>query len=147
MDAKGPKGKALRQPHFQHHAGSVSEPRPTVKLLCPIPVKDCWKQLKQSALFCSFSSVVLFISFPSSWCPEDRWVSRKEERLFSKNGAGFGSSLHTRSPLGWLQLRTLRGGQLFFSLHPFLCSLSSSNTLLPSCARPTQKAFLFPPRT
>ena len=72
-------------------------------------------------------------------------VSANVERLFSNNTAGFGSSLSTRRPRGWLQVRTLRAGQLFLSLClPFPCSLSSSSGLLPSCARPTQIAFLFP---
>ena len=37
---------------------------------------------EELTLSCNFSFVLLFISFPSSLCPKDRWVSAKEERLF-----------------------------------------------------------------
>ena len=52
------------------------------KTLLPHSGKGPLHPTEELTLSCNFSFVLLFISFPSSLCPKDRWVSAKEERLF-----------------------------------------------------------------
>ena len=67
-----------------------------------------------SCLSCSTASaLIVFLIF--SWL-QDQLFSVKEEKLFSNNSTGLGSSLPTHRPHGRLQVRTLRAGQPFHSL-------------------------------